>query len=125
MYGCSQESLYSDSLQKREAAVRDLCSVFRQSSNLSLLLQRPALLSVLARLVREDGRKSVDVSLGALSLFCVLSHFPQLQHHVLEHQVGARTITILAFFADLSHEQVSYRGKPGSSIYVLAGTIAA
>ena len=107
---CLQEGLYSDDLQARSAAVAKICVVFQDSTNLTVLLQRPALLSVLARLMREDGRKSLDLSLSTVGLFCALSYFTQLQGMLLEHQVGARTLDILTFSIQRACLQVSLSG---------------
>ena len=103
---CSQEQLYSEDLPTRAAAVGRICSTLETSTNMTVLLQRPALLSVLARLLREDGRKSLDLCLGIVGLFCALSYFQQLQSNLVENQVGARTLDLLSLSIQRARLQV-------------------
>ena len=92
-----QETLYSEDLSARAAAVSLISAGYFDSANFTRLLERPALLSITTRLLREDGRKSIDVSLAAVGLFCALSCFTQLHSNLLENQAGARTLELLSF----------------------------
>ncbi len=51
------------------------------------LLSRDSLLGILARLLREDGRKSLELAGALASCFYCLSAFSQLQRPLLDHQV--------------------------------------
>lgn len=101
-----QEQLYGQDAKERAIAILRICTLLQDSSYAQQALQRPALISLLARLLREDGKRSLDVCLCVVAFFCALSSFAQLQGHLLENQVGARTIEILSVCAQRTSLQV-------------------
>ena len=47
------------------------------------------------RVLREDGRKSVDLCINIISVFFALSNFSQFHEVVIEHQIGDLTMRIV------------------------------
>lgn len=82
----SQEALYEDDLGTKTAAAAAVAQLFRDPSTLGVLQGHPALLQALARLLREDAKKSAELCISLLMVFFALSHLPSA--HALLVQVG-------------------------------------
>lgn len=82
-----QEALYDEDLGVKAAAAAALAHLSRDPCALDVLQGHPALLQALSRLLREDAKKSAELSISLLMVFFALSHLPLA--HALLVQVGS------------------------------------
>jgi len=102
-----QENLYEDDVKDKARAAICIASLFRQAQHLEPLLSHATLLPTLARVLRDDGKRSVDLCVGIQSVWLVLSNFSQFHQLLVENQVGVLTIDIL----DLEIKRTEHRVK--------------
>ncbi len=102
-----QENLYEDDVKDKARAANCIASLFRQAQHLEPLLSHATLLPTLARVLRDDGKRSVDLCVGIQSVWLVLSNFSQFHQLLVENQVGVLTIDIL----DLEIKRTEHRVK--------------
>lgn len=70
----------------KTAAAAAVAQLFRDSRAMGVLQGHPTLLQALARLLREDAKKSEELCISLLMVFFALSHLPSA--HALLVQVG-------------------------------------
>uniref|UniRef100_A0A383VI43 Uncharacterized protein n=1 Tax=Tetradesmus obliquus TaxID=3088 RepID=A0A383VI43_TETOB len=119
------EGLYDEDLAKRAAAAGMICQLFRNTAHLEALLSRETLLPTLARVLREDGVKSLELATAVAGCFLACSSLAQLHKLLLENQVG----TLLMDLASLELLQRAPAREaqegPGSSAAAIAARAAA
>ncbi len=98
-----QENLYEDDVKDKARAANCIATLFRQAQHLEPLLSH----ATLARVLRDDGKRSVDLCVGIQSVWLVLSNFSQFHQLLVENQVGVLTIDIL----DLEIKRTEHRVK--------------
>ncbi|KAL0039405.1 hypothetical protein WJX79_006988 [Trebouxia sp. C0005] len=101
------ENLYEADVKDKARAANCIASLFRQAQHLEPLLSHATLLPTLARVLRDDGKRSVDLCVGIQSMWLVLSNFSQFHQLLVENQVGVLTIDIL----DLEIKRTEHRVK--------------
>ena len=104
---CSQENLYEEDVKDKARAANCIATLFRQAQHLEPLLSHATLLPTLARVLRDDGKRSVDLCVGIQSVWLVLSNFSQFHQLLVENQVGVLTIEVL----DLEIKRTEHRVK--------------
>ncbi|WIA44517.1 hypothetical protein OEZ86_007256 [Tetradesmus obliquus] len=118
------EGLYDEDLAKRAAAAGMICQLFRNTAHLEALLSRETLLPTLARVLREDGVKSLELATAVAGCFLACSSLAQLHKLLLENQVG----TLLMDLASLELLQRAPAREaqegPGSSAAAIAARAA-
>lgn len=82
-----QEALYEEDAGAKAAAAAAVAQLCRDPGALPALLGHPSLLAALARLLREDARRSDELAVSLLAAFYALSHLPEA--HGLLAKVGA------------------------------------
>lgn len=84
---------YAEALYEEDPAVRVrgaslLLALAKQPRTLAALAQQGQLLGTLARVLREEGRKSADLALPLMQLFYCFSHFSQLHAALVDLRLG-------------------------------------
>lgn len=102
-----QENLYEEDVKDKARAANCIATLFRQAQHLEPLLSHATLLPTLARVLRDDGKRSVDLCVGIQSVWLVLSNFSQFHQLLVENQVGVLTIEVL----DLEIKRTEHRVK--------------
>mmetsp|Transcript_10146 Transcript_10146/g.17438 ORF Transcript_10146/g.17438 Transcript_10146/m.17438 type:complete len:799 (-) Transcript_10146:291-2687(-) len=100
------EKLYDDMEEKVKATFM-IAQLARSTENLEVLLMSENLLNGLSRVLREDGRKSIDLAINIISVFFSFSHFSQFHQVLLEHQIGDMTMRLV----DLELKRADEREK--------------
>ncbi|KFM69323.1 Kinesin-associated protein 3, partial [Stegodyphus mimosarum] len=88
------ELLYEEIPEKVRASALVL-QLARQTGNLSILRKNEILLGALARVLREDGRKSIELSTNIVHIFCCFSVFTQFHPVIAQHKVGSLCIDVV------------------------------
>jgi len=89
------EMLYEDTLEQRVRASALISHLFRVPEHLPVLLDHPALVGALARVLRDDWMKSIDLEIYIVSSFFAVSLWSNFHDRLLEHLVGKITIDII------------------------------
>ncbi|GIX80193.1 kinesin-associated protein 3 [Caerostris darwini] len=88
------ELLYEEIPEKVRASALVL-QLARQTGNLNVLRKNEILLGALARVLREDGRKSIELSINIVHIFCCFSVFTQFHPVIAQHKVGSLCIDVV------------------------------
>mmetsp|Transcript_18523 Transcript_18523/g.35810 ORF Transcript_18523/g.35810 Transcript_18523/m.35810 type:complete len:776 (-) Transcript_18523:393-2720(-) len=107
------EKLYEE-MEDKIRATGQIAALARRTENLEVLLTSDNLLSALARVLREDGRKSIDLAINIISVFFSFSHFSQFHQVISEHQVGDMTMRLIDL--ELKRADERSKGEEGKKI---------
>ncbi|TPP58871.1 Kinesin-associated protein 3 [Fasciola gigantica] len=88
------ELLYEDTGDKLRASALVL-QLARNPDNLEELFQNETLVGALARVLREDWRKSTDLATNIAYIFFCFSSFSNFHSVILHFKIGALTMTII------------------------------
>jgi hypothetical protein len=85
-----QEALYEEDAAAVALAAGMIAQLFRRAPLLPALLEHGSgcLPAMLARLLREQGRRSAELAANVVAAFCALSAFTQFHPLISQHQVG-------------------------------------
>ncbi|GFH25455.1 uncharacterized protein HaLaN_23420, partial [Haematococcus lacustris] len=72
-----EEELYEEDMSHKVHATGMIAQLFRQTENFESLLSHETLLQTLARLMREEMKKSIDLCVNIVSVFFSISNFSQ------------------------------------------------
>lgn len=100
-----QENLYEDDLKDKAKAASCIANLFKQAQHLEPLLSHATLLPTLARVLRDDGKRSMELCIAIQSVWLVLSNFSQFHQLLIENQVGVLTLEVL----DLEIKRTEHR----------------
>jgi len=89
------EELYEEKLEMRVRATAMISHLFRTPEHLPELLDHPALVGALARVLRDDWMKSIDLEIYIVSSFFAVSLWNNLHDRLVEHLVGKITIDVI------------------------------
>ena len=89
------ESLYEDDISAKVNGLGMIAQLFRSTGNVEALLQQKGLLPLLARTLREEGKKSMDLAINAVTTFFSVSNFSSLHSYIMDNQVGAMTMDLV------------------------------
>ncbi|KAK9510832.1 hypothetical protein O3M35_005532 [Rhynocoris fuscipes] len=90
------ELLYEDLNDKVKGASL-IMQLSRDNDNLEELARNEAVLSALARVLREDYKRSLDLSTNIVSIFHSFSQFTQFHPLILQYKIGSLSIGIIEF----------------------------
>ncbi|KAF7492159.1 Kinesin-associated protein 3 [Sarcoptes scabiei] len=90
------ELLYEDLDEK----IKGSCLIFKLISNCDCqeyFARNDTLLSALSRVFREDGKKSIDLSIFIAGIFGCLSKYRDFQFAITKHRVGSTCLEMIYF----------------------------
>lgn len=90
------ELLYDEMPDKIKGSnlILQLC---KDSSNLDELTKNESLLSVLSRVLREDWKKNLELSINLVSVFEKISEYTVFHHIILEQKIGSLCIEMITY----------------------------
>lgn len=90
------ELLYDEISDKIKGSnlILQLC---KDSSNLDELTKNESLLSVLSRVLREDWKKNLDLSINLVNIFQIFSEYTIFHHIVLQQKIGSLCIEMITY----------------------------
>jgi hypothetical protein len=89
------EQLYEEDLGTKVQALGMIAQLFRRAASLKALLAKTGLVQLLARTLRESGKKSMDLATNVVSVFFSLSYFSCFHGVIMDNQVGAMTLDLI------------------------------
>jgi hypothetical protein len=72
------ELLYSDKLEDKIHSARSLLYLLNEAESIEVMLNHESLVGILARTLRDEYKKSTDLSLYLAGIFYVISNFSTL-----------------------------------------------
>eukprot|EP00201_Polytomella_parva_P001957 CAMPEP_0175087588 /NCGR_PEP_ID=MMETSP0052_2-20121109/29914_1 /TAXON_ID=51329 ORGANISM="Polytomella parva, Strain SAG 63-3" /NCGR_SAMPLE_ID=MMETSP0052_2 /ASSEMBLY_ACC=CAM_ASM_000194 /LENGTH=860 /DNA_ID=CAMNT_0016359951 /DNA_START=75 /DNA_END=2653 /DNA_ORIENTATION=- len=99
------EGLYEEEMPKKVRATGMISQLFRNTENFETLLRHETLLGTLARMLREDGKRSIDLCTNIISVFFSISNFTQFHGLIMANQIGALTMDLV----DLEIKRTEHR----------------
>ena len=72
------ELLYSDKLEDKIHSARNLLYLLNEAESIEIMLNHESLIGILARTLRDEYKKSTDLSLYLSGIFFVISNFSTL-----------------------------------------------
>ncbi|XP_014251703.1 kinesin-associated protein 3 isoform X2 [Cimex lectularius] len=88
--------LYEDLADKIKGSAY-IMQLSLETDNLEELSRSDPVLSALARVLREDYKKSIDLSINILSIFHSFSCFTQFHSLILQYKIGSLSISIIEY----------------------------
>ena len=76
-------------------ATHQILQLARSPDNLEGLLNNESLLGLLARLLKEEGRKSMDLAINVVYVLYSFSNFSQFHPYLLQAHVGDNIMRLL------------------------------
>jgi len=88
------EMMY-DGTESATTATHQVLQLSRSPENLEPLIQNEALVGLLARLLKEEGRKSQDLAINVLYILFAFSSFTQFHPHLVSAAVGSQILSMI------------------------------
>ncbi|KAG2428744.1 hypothetical protein HXX76_011447 [Chlamydomonas incerta] len=101
------EGLYEEEMPKKVRATGMIAQLFRNTENFEVLLSHETLMQTLSRVLREDGKRSIDLCTNIISVFFSVSNFTQFHGLIMQNQVGALTMDLI----DLEIKRTEHRAS--------------
>lgn len=109
------ECMYDSVLEKVDATGK-IAELASRTEDLESLLMHEPLIGALSRVLREDGKKSIELATNILTVFFAISNFSQFHQVILKNQIGDMTMKLI----DLEIQRAEYLEKQeGGSIALL------
>ena len=89
------ERLYDDDAATRAECVAAVAALAADVGNLRALASHETLPQTLARVLREDGRRSADIAANVLAVFFAMSNASAFHGLILGNQVGDATLRVV------------------------------
>lgn len=89
--------LYEDHMELKVHGVKCILRVCTEPANLRILAEHDTLLGVLSRELRENSKKSFDLSVAVVCIFLTFSHFSQFHPVLMQHQCGDATMRVVEY----------------------------
>mmetsp|Transcript_51983 Transcript_51983/g.121931 ORF Transcript_51983/g.121931 Transcript_51983/m.121931 type:complete len:793 (+) Transcript_51983:58-2436(+) len=91
------DQLYEDRMEKKVVGVKHILRVCTEPTNLEILAEHENLLQVLSRELRENSKKSFDLSVVTVCVFLCFSHFSQFHPVLMQNQCGDVTMRVMEY----------------------------
>lgn len=102
------EALYDDDIKVKARATGQIAQLARRTEHLEELISSENLLAALTRVVREDGKRSMDLTINVISVFFAFSNFSQFHEIIIQNSVGDLTMRAI----DLEMRRIEHRKSP-------------
>ncbi|CAD8046467.1 unnamed protein product [Paramecium sonneborni] len=89
------EVFYDEKLDPKKEAAKQILGLATQQQNLEYLISHEQLLSTLSRTLRDEHKKSTELTLYLLCVFYILSNYLEFHQILSEHQIGDITMKII------------------------------
>jgi len=89
------EELYEEDMSVKVKATGMIAQLFRHTENFEVLLMHSTLLQTLARMMREEMKRSMYLCINIISVFFSISNFSQFHQIIMDNQMGALTMDLI------------------------------
>lgn len=91
------EMLYDDHIETKIRGSALILQLARNPDNLEELASNESVLNCLARVLKEEWQRSIEVSTNIIYVFFCFSSFSQFHTLVAHHKIGALTVQVIEF----------------------------
>jgi len=95
-----QEELYDDVMERKVQGAKRILRLCTDTENLELLAEHETLLGVLSRELKENSKRSFELSVAVVSAFLCFSHFSQFHPILKQHQCGNVVMRVFEYECD-------------------------
>lgn len=89
------ELLYDDDMKVKVKGTAMILDLAKDAGNLEALIQNESLMGALSRVLKEDYKKSMDLTTNLMYIFFSFSNFTQMHGALTNYRVGAETMRVL------------------------------
>ena len=89
------ELLYDDDMKIKVKGTAMIMDLARDAGNLEALIQNESLMGALSRVLKEDYKKSMDLTTNLMYIFFSFSNFTQMHGALTNYRVGAETMRVI------------------------------
>ncbi|CAD8131812.1 unnamed protein product [Paramecium pentaurelia] len=89
------EVFYDEKIEPKKEAAKQILGLATQQQNLEYLISHEQFLSTLSRTLRDEHKKSTELTLYLLCVFYILSNYLEFHQILSEHQIGDITMKII------------------------------
>uniref|UniRef100_A0A0G4GJD9 Kinesin-associated protein 3 n=1 Tax=Chromera velia CCMP2878 TaxID=1169474 RepID=A0A0G4GJD9_9ALVE len=101
------DKLYEEKTEDKVMGAKCLLRLSLETQNLELLVDHDSLVGILARVLREEGKKSTELAIAIAGCFLCWSHFSEFHEILRQNQCGDVTIRVLDFEAKRDRARVA------------------
>eukprot|EP00928_Gymnodinium_smaydae_P087991 TRINITY_DN72151_c0_g1_i1.p1 TRINITY_DN72151_c0_g1~~TRINITY_DN72151_c0_g1_i1.p1 ORF type:complete len:796 (+),score=199.77 TRINITY_DN72151_c0_g1_i1:119-2506(+) len=91
------DQLYEDNMDLKVHGAKCILRVCTEPINLEILAEHDTMLGVLSRELRENSKKSSELSITIVGAFLTFSHFSQFHGSLMQHQCGDVTMRVVEY----------------------------
>jgi len=89
--------LYADSIEQKINGAKCFLYLTLSAENMEVMVQHDTLFGLCSRTLKEEFKKSTELSLYLLYAFYAYSSFPEFHTYLLENVIGATTMKIIRY----------------------------
>ena len=89
------ESFYEEAVEKKVEGAMSLLYLCFSHENMEYMLEHETLFGTISRTLRDDFKKSLELTLYLLNIFQAYSNFTQFHEFLLSNQIGDTTMRII------------------------------
>lgn len=89
------EKLYDEVVETKVEGAMSLLFLCFSHENMEIMLDHETLFGTISRTLRDDFKKSIDLTLYLLNIFQAYSNFSQFHEFLSSNQIGDTTIRII------------------------------
>jgi len=97
-----QEQLYEDVMDHKVTGAKRILAVCTDATSLELLAEHDTLLGVLSRELKENSKRSFELSVAIVCTFLCFSHFSQFHAVLQQHQCGNVIMRVFEYESERS-----------------------
>lgn len=91
------ELLYNDSVETKLKGCVSILYLWFSAENMEEMIEHESLLPAISRILRDDYKKSLDLSLYLLNVFYAYSHFTDFHTLLIQNQMGDTCLKIIEY----------------------------
>jgi hypothetical protein len=89
------ESFYEEAVEQKVQGAMSLLYLCFSNENMEYMLEHETLFGTISRTLRDDYKKSLELTLYLLNIFQAYSNFTQFHEFLLTNQIGDTTMRII------------------------------
>ncbi|CAD8046643.1 unnamed protein product [Paramecium primaurelia] len=89
------EAFYDEKIEPKKEAAKKILGLAARQENLELLISHEQFLSTISRTLRDEHKKSTELTLYLLCVFYIVSNYLEFHQILSEHQIGDITMKII------------------------------
>ena len=89
------QMFYEEAVDKKSQGAQSILYLCLSNENMEIMLEHETLFGTVSRTLRDDYKKSIELSLYVLNIFQAYSNFTQFYEFLITNQIGDTTMKII------------------------------